>query len=79
MSNKFIKRLLFFIKLYLKFEEDCKKTRKAQLFIFGSMRASTPTDAIRLYNHKRAAKNLCSDFIGQNKVFHSLLILFSRR
>ena len=38
------KKTAFFVKLYLKFEEDCKKTRKAQLFIFGSMWASTPID-----------------------------------
>ena len=38
------KNTAFFVRLYLKLEKNCKKTRKVKLFIFGSMRASTPTD-----------------------------------
>ena len=37
------KNTAFFARLYLKLEEDCKKTRKVKLFIFGLMKASPPT------------------------------------
>ena len=42
------KNTAFFARLYLKLEEDCKKTRKVKLFIFGLMKASPPTDTFAI-------------------------------